>query len=167
MNDELAKDVLEAESEQDQITAEARTISALGANRRHITMDDLAHMIDITPRLEYRTPRTYPVDGVQKYAWIFSIDGRLNGAELKGCSLGDDFAVVFAATEAQARTLAHEGILATTMHSYEHWYSENVEGNPYQPDDGIIEDVGGRKMKAPRERSQIADIVGDVFKKVN
>lgn len=162
MSNDLTRDILEAEAEQDEITAQALAIDR--KERKRLSIDELARMINITPRVEHRTPRTYPVDGVQKYAWIFSIDGWLDCVELKGCSLGDDFVVVFAATEKQARTLAHEGMIATTMHAYEHFYQENIERKPWRPDDGIIEDVGGRKMKAAHKRSMVADIVADVLK---
>lgn len=165
MDNDLARDVLEAENEQDEITAQARSVDK--KDRKRLTMDDLVHMVDIRPRVEYRTPRSYPVNGTQKYAWIMSIDGWLNGVELHGCSLGDEFAVVFAVTEREAMTIAHEGILKTTIHAYEHWYAESVEKSPVKTDDGLIVDAAGRKMKLPSERSRIADMITEEFKKVN
>lgn len=157
---ELIREIVQVERDQDEITGYFR--SWMERNPRpKVTMDQLAHMRDVEPRLEAWTDKYWWSEGEAKRCYIFTFDGTLNGARLIANTLGGDAILVMAATEARARELATHGIFDTVMHGRVHWYQNSI-GEPVRDDFGLVGEVGGRKSHGQRP-TRMGEIIGDIL----
>lgn len=83
------------------------------ATRKSLTADELASMKD----RRIHTEKTYPKYG----AYLFSLDGYLNGEFLRGCLFAGQCMLVFGRTYKEALKLAGEGVESTVDLLFQHY----------------------------------------------
>lgn len=161
----LVEEIIQAEREQDEITGFVAQWIARNP-RPSVTMDELVAMTDVMPRLEGFFEKWYMDQGQAKRVYLFTFDGTLNGTRMIANKLGDDVCYVLAANERVARELCYAGIQSTIAHAFARFAEEELRA-PGGPNDGIVTEAGGRKMREADPESRIGRLVTDAMKRLH
>ena len=111
----------------------------LRRTRRVLNADELVSMTERRPRLEAQFGRYH--------AYLFSIDGVLNGAAVTGAVFAGECMLTFAPTFERAYKLAADGLESTVEFLYQQALHDGVA--PTILSQGLSTDIGGRKAGAP------------------
>ncbi len=136
ISDSIAKAQAEALNEIEAQKASNVLQMELAKTRKVLTADELATIANPRPRLEMHMPALM--------AFLFSIDGVLNGKKVQGCLFAGECMLVYGATEAQARDTAQHGLFDTINLLHEEYQTREQRLNP-EVYDGLQVDGGGSK----------------------
>lgn len=110
--------------------------------RRVLTMDELAELKDVRPRVE----KDFKLPGDSRRGnrvWLFSIDGTLRGERLNGCLFAGECIVVQATSFDKAFRLAKDGLNDTVELALTYWREDQGRLVYASPMEGIQVEVGG------------------------
>ncbi len=110
-------------------------VEGLQKTRRSLNADELASMASPRARLEV------PLDAVDAY--VFTIDGVLQGEKLTGALLGGECMLIRANTASEALELANAGLRETVRLLHEEYETRGQRDNELF----MTVDAGGRRMK--------------------
>jgi hypothetical protein len=136
-----------------------------------LTMDQLAEMKDLRPRLEKEMRLPNDARGARNRIYFFSIDGTLRGNRLTHCLLAGECIMIQAEGFEAANKLAKDG-LHDTMELAREYFDELqrsvVVASPLDHSHMMV-DVGGRRAGGPAQpdlatdpklKAMIAHIIG-------
>jgi hypothetical protein len=135
-----------------------------------VSIDVLANMKDIWPRVEAWTDKVFWDGDNGRRAYILTFDGTFAGTRLLGNTLGGDPILAMAGSEDEARRLAYSGIQDTIEAARRHYFLQEGTIVRDPREDGYDVDVGGRRLQHDpfgRPDNRMARIINDVLKKSN
>ena len=126
-----------------------------------LTMDQMAEMTDLRPRLEKEIKLPHDTRGEKNRIYFFSIDGRLRGNVFKGCLLGGECMMVQAQSFESALKIAKDGLHDTLAVAREYVAELTRSQVMVSPLDHSLMniDIGGRRSGA--EVNQRGDLATD------
>lgn len=123
--------------------------------RRVLTMDELAELKDVRPRVE----KDFKLPGDSRRGnrvWLFSIDGTLRGERLNGCLFAGECIVVQATSFDKAFRLAKDGLNDTVELALTYWREDQGRLVYASPMEGIQVEVGGGRAHATPGQADLA-----------
>lgn len=125
--------------------------------RRVLTMDELAELKDVRPRVE----KDFKLPGDSRRGnrvWLFSIDGTLRGERLNGCLFAGECIVVQATSFDKAFSMAKDGLNDTVELALTYWREDQGRLVYASPMEGIqVEVGGGRAHDTPGQKDLATD----------
>ncbi len=142
-------------------------------NRPVLSMDQLAEMVDVRPRLEKELKLPGDSRGSRNRIYFFSIDGTIRGNRFKGCLFAGECIMVQSDRGFEhALKLAKDGLNDTVDIAKEYWtelQSSLVVASPMDASHMQV-DVGGRRAAGvpqqpdlatdPKLKAMIAHLIG-------
>ena len=139
-----------------------------------LTMDQLAEMVDVRPRLEKEMRLPGDKRGANNRIYFFSIDGTVRGQRFTGCLFAGECIMVQSEKGFEhALKVAKDGLVDTVEIAKEYWDELNRSVVVASPMDvsHLQVDVGGRRHGAdpqgapdlrtdPKLREMLAHVVG-------
>jgi hypothetical protein len=136
--------------------ARRKMVEHLG-NRPVLTMDQLAEMVDVRPRLEKEMRLPGDSRGSRNRIYFFSIDGSLRGNRFSGCLFAGECIMVQSDRGFEhALRIAKDGLNDSVELAKEYWIElqRSVVVSPVN--ESLSVDVGGRRAAGTQKQPDLA-----------